>query len=313
MKKKWGIVLSCLAVVLLLMINNQHKWRIEPMQGRKVRFLYLVQTERCIPDRLKSDETIGNTTCCQCDVLVLSYKQACNETSPTHVKYISVNVPTSWSMGRNLLLEGAMKRSEKYLYYIFMDDDIDLQAKVQDNQTNPWRVFEDFLRRVEPAVGAVDMNQNQWVSHTFQARRAYGCGFDVMPEYMTVVKFDAAFNAFHYKAVEHILPYPSKYDNISWWFAAEYALVKSKILFPRQSVTLTGLLAVNLEHRPYPRTFPSTGQFLDIVSMVQADLPEGYQNSSLLSEWKMYGYVEVNKSRLITCLSSAPPKMHIGH
>jgi hypothetical protein len=322
----WSIVVSCLAVVLItgLIFTSQRfgsqrkiQSMLKPSKIKSMlkpsRFLYLLQTESCFPDHLKSDKAIGNTTSCQCDVLVLSFKQACDETSPAHVKYISINVPTTWNTGRNLLFEGAMKGSEKYLYYIFMDDDIDLQAKANSNLTNPWRAFENFLRRVEPAVGAVDMNRNQWVPRTYKARRAHGCGLPAMPEYMTVVYYDGAFNAFHYIAVEHILPYPSKYDNTSWWFSQQYIIIKSKVLFPTQSVTHTRLLAMNPKRRPYPRKDPDKHQFLDIINMVQADIPEWYQNSSLLVEWKVCGSKHETISSQITCLSPALPRTPIEY
>ena len=67
---------------------------------------------------------MGNTSTCMCDVLVLSCKKTCNDTlSLPHVEYI-FNSSTTWTTGRNLLLEVAMLRRETYLYYIFLDDDI---------------------------------------------------------------------------------------------------------------------------------------------------------------------------------------------
>jgi hypothetical protein len=308
-----SIALWCLAAtgLFLMTMDITTLKRSKPVL-QPSRLLYLLQTEHCFPDHLNSDKAIGNTTSCQCDVLVLSFKQVCHKTSPAHVKYIYVKVPTTWNTGRNLLFEGAMKRSEKYLYYIFMDDDIDLQAKANNYLTNPWRTFEDFLRRVEPAVGAAESHKNQWVPQTYEARKAYNCGLDVMPEYIPAGYYDAAFNAFHYNAVEHILPYPTKYDNTSWWFSQQYIVIKSKVLFPRHSVTHTGMLAMNPKHRPYPRKHPNRSQLLDIISMVQADIPKLYRSSSLLLEWKLCGSKHETKSRLITCLAPASPRSSIG-
>ena len=42
-------------------------------------FLYLTQTEQCLPDQLKL--TIGNSSICQCHVVVLSYQKKCDEDS----------------------------------------------------------------------------------------------------------------------------------------------------------------------------------------------------------------------------------------
>jgi hypothetical protein len=310
------LIVFCFVVVLVTTIqifSSEHGNLIMSQRRMtKPSFLYLLQTESCLPDHLKSYEAIGDATSCQCDVLVLSFERACDESLPAHVKYISsVNFPTTWNTGRNLLLEGAMKRSENYLYYIFMDDDIDLEAKEQDYDKKPWREFEHFLRLVEPAVGAAESDKNQWVPRTYEARKAYECGLDVIPEYIPTVYYDGAFNAFHYNAVEHILPYPSKYDHISWWFSQRYIIVKSKVLFPGQSVTHTGILAMNPKHRQYPRKDPDPHQFMDILSMVQADVPKWYQNSSLLVEWKVCGSNRETESRLITCLPLAPPRTPI--
>ena len=80
------------------------------------RFLYLLQTESCLPDTWSSIKAFGNLTACYCDVLVLSYKLTCNDTPPAHVEYISASSPTSWSEGRNLLFGVAMMRSKEYLH-----------------------------------------------------------------------------------------------------------------------------------------------------------------------------------------------------
>ena len=98
------------------------------------RFLYLIQTESCVPDHLESVEAFGNALSCQCDVLVLSYKQACSKTVSPNIEYL-YNSSTTWATGRNLVYKVAMKRSEKYLYYIFMDDDIVLKKRTKKN---PW-------------------------------------------------------------------------------------------------------------------------------------------------------------------------------
>ena len=145
------IFLCCWAVLLVWVSGTtktrQWTWATPPPPCTPSRFLYLLQTESCLPDGLRSIEALGNATACHCDVLVLSYKQTCNDTPPAHVEYISASSPTSWSEGRNLLFGVAMGRSEKYLYYIFMDDDLHLKSKSRHNRDsrNLWRVFETFL------------------------------------------------------------------------------------------------------------------------------------------------------------------------
>ena len=150
--------------------------------SRPSRFLYLLQTESCLPDHLDSVETIGYASPCQCDVLVLSFKQICSVTPSPHIEYI-FNSSTTWTTGRNLLFEVARRRGEKYLYYIFMDDDIVLRFKTKhsfwnflrfttkQNNRNPWREFEKFLKRIEPAVGAVDIYKNEFIQIAYRARK----------------------------------------------------------------------------------------------------------------------------------------------
>ncbi len=93
------------------------------LQGRMVlavpsRFLYLVQTESCLPGLLKSVEAFGDLLACQCDVLVLSYKEVCNDSALLNVEYL-FNSFTTWASGRNLLFEASMSRSEKVLIWHF--------------------------------------------------------------------------------------------------------------------------------------------------------------------------------------------------
>ena len=271
------------------------------------RFLYLLQTESCLHDSLRSAGAFGSATACDCDVVVLSYKQTCNDPPPAHVEYISASSPTSWNEGRNLLYGIAMKRKEKYLYYIFMDGDIILTTKAK---RNPWRLFEDFLRRIEPAVGAVDTNRNRCVLRTYKARKLQRCSLNGKQEYIPAVHYDAAFNAFHYQAVDYILPYPLKFDHISWRHSQWYVIIKSKVIFPRQVVLHTGLLALNKDHHPYPRKPVSTQDLQNIVRIVQTDLPRKYQNTSMLLEWMEYGEQHEKKSP-VTCLPPPPPHMSI--
>ena len=50
------------------------------------RFLYAIQTKGCLPLHLK--KALGNPDDCNCDVLVLSYKQSCTADLLRHVKLL---------------------------------------------------------------------------------------------------------------------------------------------------------------------------------------------------------------------------------
>ena len=159
---------------------------------------------------MKNAKAIGNSSTCNCDVLILGYKSLCNETSLEHVEYVH-DPKTTWSTGRNLLYDIAMKRPTKYVYYIFMDDDIFLKPTWKNygevNSDNSWRAFEKFLLDYTPPVGIT----------SYCSRRFRPC---IKPRNKpTVIRFleifDAAFNAFHIEALPYFIPYVTKYENIS--------------------------------------------------------------------------------------------------
>ena len=270
------------------------------------RILYLIQTESCLPSYLKSAEIIGEARSCHCDVLVLSYKQQCSETTLQHVEY-RFKPSLSWASGRNYLFETAQKRDSEYQYYIFMDDDLILRDK---KGGNPWRGFEDFLRTVEPAVAAVDINKRHRLRRAHKGRRQLGCKKNIICDYISVARFDAAFNAFHREAVDYILPYSTRFDSLSWGFACLDVNMKIEITFAGQSVLHTRIDATNSQHRPYPRKWPSKKGWHALVAGVRGGLPKRYQNTSLLLEWEKDGLNHELRSHTV-CLPPPIPHMPI--
>ena len=206
---------------------------------------------------------IGNSSACNCNVLILGYKFLCNETSLEHVEYVH-DPKTIWSTGRNLLCDIAVKIPTKYLYYIFMDDDILLKPTWRNNceVNNSWQNCERFLLKYTPPVGIT----------------AY-CYTNVFPSCIepnkpTVVRiqgvFDAAFNASHIKALPSLIPFETRYENISWWHSQHYLAGFASLNFKREGVE--AITALNIKHRNYPwkngkfRALKSIGN--DVVEMV---------------------------------------------
>ena len=294
------------------LLNLSEQVELIPSRDRKFsRIMYMIQTESCLPKHLKSADGVGDTNTCQCDVLVLSYKQQCNEKPPEHVEYL-FNLSASWNVGRNLLLEVAKKRDQKYLYYTLMDDDVTLKVEGTKPQ-NPWRLFENFLRELEPALASIRL-ANTWICDfkaMYKSRKNRGCilnfnNFDNIPTPF----YDPAINAFHYEAVEHILPYTTRYDNISWWWSGFYAGIKSEIMFPGQVVVLTKLLGINNKARPYPRkSLANDENWRSIVDAAGADLPEQYRNVMLFKEWRTQGPIGHFLKSSSLCLP--PPRPHM--
>lgn len=274
-------------------------------------FLYLIQTESCLPHHLGSSEAFENTSSCRCEVIVLSYKKACNENTLAHVEYL-YGPSSSWNVGRNLLFSTAMKRNKKYLYYIFMDDDIILKSETESHvDENPWRIFETFLEEVEPAIANVDISPRNKLQCVYKGRKQQGCHLKEGGDYLPIAHFDQAFAAFHYRAVQHILPYTTKFDNICWWFSGWCTSIKSEVMFAGQSVVHTKLVAVNPKHRPYPRnSFIVNGTYYwpKMMKEAVADIPEIYRSVSLLLEWVERG---PKQSRQSSALCLPPPSPHM--
>lgn len=277
----------------------------QAMEDGQPIFLYLIQTESCLPEHLASPGVFGDGQACRCHVLVLGYQRQCTNSSLPHTEHI-FKPSTTWATGRNILVNTAMKRTTKYLYYIFMDDDIDLQMNSGRN-INPWRLFENFLVRVEPAVAAVDDSFNPCLPAIYRARKRLNCSISSNIEYIPAVRYDAAFNAFHYEALPHLLPYAAKYDNMSWWAAQAYVVINAEIKFRGQVVLHTWIRGYNPVHRPYPQRKLTDKDLLPILEDIARKLPAKYQDSKVLQHWKRDGVEHQFKSSTL-CLP--PPLPH---
>ena len=215
-------------------------------------FIYLTQTEKCLPEYLASSTRIGDSKTCNCDVIVLSYKEECQHEKQSHISYVFAKEST-WATGRNLLYFVAIERLRHYHFYIFLDDDVDLGFNSFSTQEmkrlTPFRVFEQWLLDDEPAVGVVNYFNNGKI--LLDLRRVM-CGISdssVVP----VMWSDALFNAFHYKAIKHILPYPTQYDKDNWWISQLHVIYSVEMIFRGQALKYVAITVVNPHHRAYPR------------------------------------------------------------
>lgn len=259
-------------------------------QTRRKYFLYVTQTESCLPRHFKRPDQLGPSEESY-DILVLSYANLCTNIQYQYpnVKYLATDRNTTWSTGRNLLFKHIMKNLKKYLYYIFMDDDIELyfsepyqffhlenpqlQDKLQTEVTekylafreqrmqrgnNAFREFEKFLLDFEPAVGLLNLcfkERQNCVSSFYPDIWAFYCSGRGPPPLpiLSYSSFDGAFNAFHRDAIGHILPYRLSFENISWHDSQKYVVLLSDIKFQGQVLYHILLSAWGLSHRAYPR------------------------------------------------------------
>ena len=245
-------------------------------------FIYLTQTEKCLPQPWASSTRIGDSKTCNCDVIVLSYKEECQDEKPSHISYV-IAKESSWSAGRNLLYFVAIERIRHYHFYIFLDDDVDLGFNSFSSQEmkrlTPFRAFEQWLLDDEPAVGVVNYcNQGRKLLE----RRRVICGINKPPVVVPVMLFDALFNAFHHKAIKHILPYPTQYDKDSWWISQLHVLSSVELIFRGQALLNVAITAYNGQHRAYPRGRKMfSARVPVIIQDIQNKAPVAYQNHAL--------------------------------
>ena len=127
----------------------------------------------------------------------------------------------------------------------------------------------------------MDADSHPCLPDVYTARKNQGCVLKEPAEYLPAVRFDAAFNAFHYQAVEYILPYSGRFDATTWWYNQLYVAVKCEIIFRGQAVLHNTLHAINPLHRPYPRKSTIASNVL-AINEIEAELPKEYQNTTLL-------------------------------
>ena len=285
-------------------------------------FIYLTQTEQCLPAKLSSSRGIGDNKTCNCDVIVLSYKKECQEEKSTHISYIFTPEST-WTSGRNILYFVARERMRGYHYYIFLDDDVDFTfnsfAPQEMKMKTPLRVFEQWLLENEPAVGTL---ANSHRAKELLERRRMLCGINYNKTSMVVpvVWFDALFNAFHRKAIEHILPYPTQYDKESWWTSQLHAMCSAELIFRGQTLLCVPITIYNQQHRPYPRGLQQVyAQVPAIIDEIQSKAPVVYQNRSLFDEMKSsFAGKKYTKKTTTYCMDTTPrqpivPYLHFEH
>ena len=249
-------------------------------------FIYLTQTEQCLPQHLASSTRIGDSKTCNCDVIVLSYKEECRDKKPSHISYVFAKEST-WTTGRNLLYFVAIERIRHYHYYIFLDDDVDLGFNSFSSQEmkrlTPFRAFEEWLLDDEPAVGVTNYKDN-----TLLQRRRLMCGTNESSVVVPVMWFDALFNAFNHEAIRHILPYPTQYDKQSWWISQLHVICSVELTFRGQALENAAICAYNKQHRAYPRgdKLFSARIPVDIIENIQNKAPAAYQNRTLFKTLK---------------------------
>lgn len=189
---------------------------------RKKKFLYLVQTASALPEKYK---ILNNK---DADLLYITWKDRVNG--------VTFLPNSTWTEGRNRLLQLARETETKYEYYIFMDDDLTITRQ-------SIKKFQNLLKRYTPAIGTPRM----W-GHNKDCE-------NIALEAHSIYAFDAAMNAFH-KSVfwdNLIFPYTEKFDKESWWNSQLILLHLAHVHYYPDIVQFNDVFVENTQHNDYPK------------------------------------------------------------
>ena len=219
-------------------------------------FIYLTETEQCLPSNLASSSQIGDPESCNCDVIVLSFRAKCQDNNQSHITYL-FDPNTLFASGRNVLFFAALDRRPGYHYYIFINDDTILEynefTPANMTKMSPFRAVENWLLDYEPAVGVLDYKAYFGASSLIKKRREL-CGINESSLVLPTVMFDAIFNAFHHDAVEHVLPYPTQYERGCMFGINRNTMIAVEVKFGGQALLFSPVTAGNPKHREYDRS-----------------------------------------------------------
>ena len=219
-------------------------------------FIYLTETEQCLPQNLASSSQIGDPETCNCDVIVLSFRAKCQENKQSHITYL-FDPDTLFASGRNVLFFAAMDRRPGYHYYIFINDDTVLKynefTPANMTKMSPFRAVEEWLLDYEPAVGVLDYKVHNGASFVIKKRRDL-CGINESSLVLPTAIYDAIVNAFHYKAIEHILPYSTQYERVCMFASNRGTQIAVEVKFGGQALLFSPVTAANPKHRAYDRS-----------------------------------------------------------
>lgn len=268
-------------------------------------FIYLTQTEQCLPPNLATSSAIGDPNTCNCDVIVLSFQTECQEQKSPHITYL-FDPNTGWGSGRNVLYFAAINRTVGYYYYIFVDEDVFLSfnefTSPEMKKLQPFRVVEQWLLDYEPVVGVLDYGVHHGASWTYDRRQVI-CKITERSLVIPTVWFDGVYNAHHHKSIKHLFPYRVQYEKISWWSLHRYMFSAVELKFRGQALMFVPVTAGNPTHRSYPKSLTDIVTYWrDYIDTIREEAPLVYRNRSLFEDFKqnLENYVYNTKTYCMT-------------
>ena len=280
------VALSAISLMVYLIVFNFKEYKTARFATSKP-FIYLTQTEQCLPPNLASSSQIGDPETCNCDVIVLSYRVKCQEESRSHVSYL-FDPNTHFASGRNVLFFAAMDRRPGYHYYIFFDDDAVISHNKETPtdmlKLSPFRILEKWLLDYEPAVGVLNNAVHHGAGYVRKIRKRL-CGINESSLVIPTAYYDAIFNAFHHKAIKHILPYATKYEDVNIFSCNRHTMIVVEVKFSGQALLFAAVSVKNTKHRGH---IMSRDNFTEIqrefIENMKQEAPPKLRNHVLFDE-----------------------------
>lgn len=202
-------------------------------------FVYLVQGESTNLGRY------GHLKHKNSDLILLAYDKVFeNSQTESTVLYLP---NSTWAEGRNALLEKARQNEHDYLYFIFLDDDVEVVR-------GSFSQFEKFLLENQPMMGVPLCDQ---IADTFR--------YESNTEIHHPVAFDQIVQAYHRDAVQEsiAIPYRTELDSESWWYACQINQYLTLRYYRGRCAQLNSFEIRNASHRWSEETESKSQNLID--------------------------------------------------
>ena len=189
--------------------------------------------------------------------VLLSYRRQTADTA--------IYAPDStWTSGRNKLIEHVKASRLRYDWYVFLDEDVVFAGL---SQRAGFETFLSILSVIDHPI--VTIAKGDYNRRNNQERLT-----GIVPESMckkgvenprwelqTVDWFDGLFNAYSREAFfdERLLPYEEKFDRESWWASQFITILRANHFYRNRIVQCNNLIARNTQYSDYPRGFKAFG------------------------------------------------------
>lgn len=176
---------------------------------------------------------------------------------------------STWTEGRNRLIQEAKALDKEYLYYILLDDDVSFIK-------GSFQLMEENLLKYKPALGTPCVDSDY--------TRGPGMNFGEDMEVQRIVSWDEPYDAYHHTVFHDtiLLPYDTKFDPVCWWGQCDINRWLLYTLYHDYILQFNNCCISNDLHRDYPnKTYSKDFNLMSIGNYVQEQLSIPLQLSQI--------------------------------